>query len=141
MIFKVQQNKRALISIGAIALLLLPLIASATPVDTNPEEPIFENWWDNTLMDKDGDGIHDAIWIAIDSTVHDWVDERGYIGVIVDFDHTDVLACYVQPFDTWYLLPGDPAFFGGRSIKFYPHVQGSRAKTTQFLNNWEIFNT
>lgn len=86
-----QQNKRALISLGAIALLLLPMIAAATPIDDSSDEPVFEHWWDNSSMDKDGDGIHDAIWIAIDSTIHDWVDERGYIGVIVDFDHRPTL--------------------------------------------------
>ncbi len=91
MVGKAHKNKRALISLGAIALLLLPLIASATPIETGSDEPIVERWWDNTSMDKDKDGIHDAIWIAIDSTIHDWVDERGYIGVIVDFDHTPTL--------------------------------------------------
>ena len=44
-------------------------------------------WWEDTSMDLDKDGIHDAIWKAIDSTQHDWVDEDGRIGVIVDFDH------------------------------------------------------
>ncbi len=91
MVGKAHKNKRALISLGAITLLLLPMIASATQIETGSDEPIVERWWDNTSMDKDKDGIHDAIWIAIDSTIHDWVDERGYIGVIVDFDHTPTL--------------------------------------------------
>ena len=38
-------------------------------------------------MDLDGDGIHDAIWIAIDSDLYDWVDANDTISVIVDFDH------------------------------------------------------
>ena len=38
-------------------------------------------------MDLDGDGIHDAIWIAIESDLHDWVDANDSISVIVDFDH------------------------------------------------------
>tara|TARA_Y100001970_G_scaffold117512_1_gene146108 strand:+ start:15909 stop:17642 length:1734 start_codon:yes stop_codon:yes gene_type:complete len=38
-------------------------------------------------MDLDGDGIHDAIWIAIESDLHDWVDANDTISVIVDFDH------------------------------------------------------
>ena len=38
-------------------------------------------------MDLDRDGIHDAIWLAIDSDLHEWVDENGTISVIVDFDH------------------------------------------------------
>ena len=50
-----------------------------------------EMWWDDTSMDLDKDGIHDAIWKAIDSTQHDWVDDEGRIGVIVDFDHSPTL--------------------------------------------------
>ncbi len=46
-----------------------------------------EEWWNNTSMDLDKDGIHDAIWIAIKSEKHDWVDDNGRIGVIVDFEH------------------------------------------------------
>ena len=38
-------------------------------------------------MDLNGDGIHDAIWIAIESDLHDWVDANDTISVIVDFDH------------------------------------------------------
>ena len=38
-------------------------------------------------MDLDGDGIHDAIWIAIESDLHDWVDANDTISDIVDFDH------------------------------------------------------
>ena len=45
------------------------------------------DWWDDTLMDRDKDGIQDNIWIAIDSKKYNWVDEEGRIGVIVDFDH------------------------------------------------------
>ncbi len=39
-------------------------------------------------MDLDGDKIHDAICLAIDSELYDWVDEENTISVIVDFDHT-----------------------------------------------------
>jgi len=38
-------------------------------------------------MDLDGDGIHDAIWIAIESDLYEWVDANDTISVIVDFDH------------------------------------------------------
>ena len=38
-------------------------------------------------MDLNGDSIHDAIWIAIESDLHDWVDANDTISVIVDFDH------------------------------------------------------
>lgn len=46
-----------------------------------------EEWWDSTSMDLDGDGVHDAIWKAIGSELHDWVDDDESISVIVDFDH------------------------------------------------------
>ena len=39
-------------------------------------------------MDRDGDKIHDAIRLAIDSKLHNWVDGENTISVIVDFDHT-----------------------------------------------------
>tara|TARA_B100000945_G_scaffold321052_1_gene333583 strand:+ start:1102 stop:2883 length:1782 start_codon:yes stop_codon:yes gene_type:complete len=42
-------------------------------------------------MDGDGDGIHDAIWLAIESELYDWVDDENTISVIVDFDHTPTL--------------------------------------------------
>ncbi|MBU38616.1 MAG: hypothetical protein CMA59_03735 [Euryarchaeota archaeon] len=45
------------------------------------------NWWESTSMDLDGDGIHDAIWIAIESDLYEWVDANDTISVIVDFDH------------------------------------------------------
>ena len=37
-------------------------------------------------MDLDRDGIHDAIWVAIESELHDWVDADDTISVIVDFE-------------------------------------------------------
>ena len=76
----------------AAALLLQPVLASgvssqsSTQIDFTVQ--INEDWWVNTSMDKDKDGIQDNIWLAIDSKKHDWVDEYGRIGVIVDFDHT-----------------------------------------------------
>ena len=31
-------------------------------------------WWESTPMDRDGDKIHDGIWLAIDSELYNWVD-------------------------------------------------------------------
>jgi hypothetical protein len=56
-------------------------------------------------------------------------------------EHFDVLACYIQPHDAWYLLPNDPKIIGGASLKFFTHVRNSRSKMQPYLNNWEIFNT
>ncbi|MGY8702859.1 MAG: S8 family serine peptidase, partial [Candidatus Poseidoniales archaeon] len=38
-------------------------------------------------MDLDRDGVHDAIWLAIQSDLHTWFDSDYRISVIVDFDH------------------------------------------------------
>lgn len=76
-------------------LLLQPVIASGSSTESSgdflSEELIHDNWWENTSMDKNRDGIQDNIWTAIDSKKHNWVDENGRIGVIVDFDHTPTI--------------------------------------------------
>ncbi|MDE0708168.1 MAG: S8 family serine peptidase [Candidatus Poseidoniales archaeon] len=76
---------RSLLAIAAIGLFVLPMLAAATPVPTTDFEEV--PWWEDTLMDMDKDGIQDNIWIAIDNTQYEWVDEEGRIDVIVDFDH------------------------------------------------------
>ena len=79
---------------AAIAVLVIlafaPLSSSSIGTSSNigsgehQESP----WWESTPMDRDGDKIHDAIWLAIDSELYNWVDEENTISVIVDFDHT-----------------------------------------------------
>ena len=76
---------RAILAIAAIGLFLLPMLAAATPVPIGPSEEV--PWWEDTLMDKDKDGIQDNIWIAIEVFPDEFVDEDDRIGVIVDFDH------------------------------------------------------
>jgi hypothetical protein len=76
---------RSLLAIAAIGLFVLPMLAAATPIQISEIEDV--PWWDDTLMDKDKDGIQDNIWIAMDNTQYEWVDEEGRIDVIVDFDH------------------------------------------------------
>ncbi|MGB0832600.1 MAG: S8 family serine peptidase, partial [Candidatus Thalassarchaeaceae archaeon] len=61
-----------------------PLSSSSIGTGDYQESP----WWESTSMDRDGDKIHDAIWLAIDSELYDWVDAENTISVIVDFDHT-----------------------------------------------------
>ena len=39
-------------------------------------------------MDRDGDYIHDAIWIAAENNHYQYLNNYGRISVIVDFDHT-----------------------------------------------------
>jgi subtilisin family serine protease len=76
---------RAILAIAAIGLFLLPVLAAATPVPTGVSEEV--PWWEDTLMDKDKDGIQDNIWIAIEVFPDEFIDEGDRIGVIVDFDH------------------------------------------------------
>lgn len=76
---------RSLLAIAAIGLFVLPMLAAATPIPSTDFEEV--PWWEDTLMDMDKDGIQDNIWIAIDNTQYEWVDEDGRIDVIVDFDH------------------------------------------------------
>tara|TARA_B100000900_G_scaffold12546_1_gene10125 strand:- start:15872 stop:17857 length:1986 start_codon:yes stop_codon:yes gene_type:complete len=76
-----------------LGLLIVPLIASSTPIeDGNEIENIEEiSWWENTIMDKNNDRIHDAIWMAPESNHYDYLDENNRISVIVDFDHTPTI--------------------------------------------------
>ena len=76
-------------SLAVFAMLFLPSLGAAvTPeVALPPVEPDGEEWWETTNMDRNRDRIHDSIPIAIASELHDWVDDEGRIGVIVDFDH------------------------------------------------------
>jgi len=78
-----------------IAALMLPMLAFGEPIidqnETDQEIDEF-HWWESTSMDKDKDGIHDAIWTAIGSDLYDWVDEDNTISVIVDFDHLPTQA-------------------------------------------------
>jgi hypothetical protein len=79
-------------------MMLVPALATALPVVSNPQqisntyaEQIGE-WWEDTSMDRDGDYIHDAIWIAAQNNHHEYLDDGGRISVIVDFDHTPTEA-------------------------------------------------
>ncbi len=78
-----------ILSIGIFILVLLPSLSTALPVEENVEEVVEEEkfWWDETSMDSDRDGVHDAIWTAIQSELHTWYDDDFRISVIVDFDH------------------------------------------------------
>ena len=76
---------RAILVIAAIGLFLLPILAVAAPVPTAQSEEV--PWWEDTLMDKDKDGIQDNIWIAMEVFPDEFIDEGDRIGVIVDFDH------------------------------------------------------
>ena len=77
------------ISVGVFLLILLPSLTTALPVDSDIDEVQEQDkfWWEETSMDLDRDGVHDAIWLAIQSDLHTWFDSDYRISVIVDFDH------------------------------------------------------
>lgn len=81
---------RSVIAAILIVLVALPLSSSSVALQDNIEEDL--PWWETTSMDLDRDGIHDAIWLAINSELYDWVSEDNTISVIVDFDHQPTLA-------------------------------------------------
>ncbi len=84
--------RRILTAITVLGLMLVPTLAAAVPMPQQVEEMEYVEeggeWWLDSNMDIDHDQIHDAIWIASESTYYDYVDENGRISVIVDFDHT-----------------------------------------------------
>jgi serine protease AprX len=74
------------ICLGVLTMFVLPVLGAAVPI-SSPEPVEDLPWWEDTIMDKNGDRIHDAIPAAINSNEYDWVDDEGRIGLIVDFDH------------------------------------------------------
>ncbi|GIR80851.1 MAG: hypothetical protein CM15mP82_4030 [Methanobacteriota archaeon] len=86
-------SRRGLVPLSIAILMLAPALTAATPLGPPPSSEdqgleLVENWWESTIMDLDGDRIHDAIWIAAENNHHQYLDEDGRISVIVDFDST-----------------------------------------------------
>ena len=84
---------RRITAVMILGLLVVPLIASSATLeeDDRKESEQELNWWENTNMDINKDRIHDAIWMAPESSHYDYLDENNRISVIVDFDHTPTL--------------------------------------------------
>ncbi|MDP6888511.1 MAG: S8 family serine peptidase, partial [Candidatus Thalassarchaeaceae archaeon] len=82
-----ENRYRAILAIAAIGLFVFPVLVAAAATPPAPQIQEDVPWWEDTLMDKDKDGIDDDIWVAIGDTQYEWVDENGHIDVIVDFDH------------------------------------------------------
>lgn len=49
----------------------------------------------------------------------------------------DVIACYVFPTDSWYLIPIDRV--STRTINLFPHKPESKGKFESFQEAWELF--
>ncbi|MEC9120762.1 MAG: S8 family serine peptidase [Candidatus Thermoplasmatota archaeon] len=91
--FASDEIRARLIAFTVLGMMLVPALAAAAPTVSNPSQtPTYSeqigDWWEDTLMDKDGDYIHDAIWIAAQNNHYPYLDDNGRISVIVDFDHT-----------------------------------------------------
>jgi serine protease AprX len=90
---KVKLTKQ-LTAIMVLGLMLVPVLATVVPLqdETDSKNQVMETpWWENTLMDKNGDYIHDAIWKAAENNYYNYLDENNMISVIVDFDHTPTI--------------------------------------------------
>ena len=74
------QLKRTL-AFFALSLLILPVIAAATPVNSEPSEE--EGWWIDTTVDRNGNSIGDMVEKFHDHPL--FLDEEGTLPVIVDY--------------------------------------------------------
>ncbi len=88
-----QHVRSRLTAITILGMMIVPALAAAVPAVSSPK-PIstygeqIGDWWEDTSMDRDGDYIHDAIWIAASNNHYEYLDDDARISVIVDFDHT-----------------------------------------------------
>jgi hypothetical protein len=58
----------------------------------------------------------------------------------LDCSKVDIFAGYLEPINTWYLVPCLALNGNYKSIKFYPNTDGgSKARTEPFRNNWDCF--
>jgi hypothetical protein len=54
-------------------------------------------------------------------------------------DEIDVLAAYVRPKDTWYLLPIG-AFAPAKCLRFYPDIVSRNPRWEQYREGWEVLD-
>jgi len=78
----------AIVLTSMIVLMALPVNAMA-PADVDRPMPVEVPWWDDTVMDGDGNHIHDQLDITMEMGVFI---EDGRISVLVDYDHTPTAA-------------------------------------------------
>lgn len=55
----------------------------------------------------------------------------------MDCTKVDILAAYVQPVDTWYIIPC--LEIGAKSIWFYPYQENSKSMSERFKEQWDLF--
>ena len=102
------------ISIALITLILAPSLAAVVPVQAENSTADEEDWWVDTTVDRNKNGIGDMIERHIDNPI---LLKDGTLPIIVDFDHTpdsadvQMLAESVDYEHEWY-LPGIDAVAG-----------------------------
>ena len=92
-----QDVRSRLTAIAILGMMIVPALAAAVPAVSSPTPLLtyseqIGDWWEDTSMDRDGDYIHDAIWIAASNNHYEYLDDDARISVIVDFDHTPTEA-------------------------------------------------
>ncbi len=58
----------------------------------------------------------------------------------IDCTKVDIVACYIAPEKTWYLIPC-LAMDGHLSMWFYPTQAGSKSKYARYKEDWSVFKT
>lgn len=56
----------------------------------------------------------------------------------IDCTKVDVIACYVEPVNVWYLVPCLEVR-GKTGLWFYPHNPKSKARLEKFREKWDVF--
>ena len=77
---------RKAITLLCLSIMVLPTLAMAMPVPAEQESVEKQDWWIETTLDRNGNGIGDMIEVHKDSPL--FLDEANTLPLIIDFDHT-----------------------------------------------------
>jgi hypothetical protein len=77
---------RKAITLLCLSIMVLPTLAMAVPVSVEQKIVEQQDWWMETTLDRNGNGIGDMIEVHKDSPL--FLDEHNTLPLIIDFDHT-----------------------------------------------------
>ncbi|MCP2504653.1 MAG: hypothetical protein NLN65_05110, partial [Candidatus Poseidoniaceae archaeon] len=77
---------RKAITLLCLSIMVLPTLAMAVPTPAEQESVEKQDWWIETTLDRNGNGIGDMIEVHKDSPL--FLDEANTLPLIIDFDHT-----------------------------------------------------
>ena len=77
---------RKAITLLCLSIMVLPTLAMAVPVSVEQKIVEQQDWWMDTTLDRNGNGIGDMIEVHKDSPL--FLDEDNTLPLIIDFDHT-----------------------------------------------------